>query len=569
MMMSNFSKFFGGNYMKGKKKALSLLIVLSLLFCMVPYIGMTAKAEEQSVTLSPGTIVSGDISSRKFSSMGTVLLAAKSATISTRKGWITKIVLNKGDLYCESFSSDCISVTPGNASLGEEQIVVTDINAKPVTVSRKDPQVIIAFSSIEVYYDPTLGSDIPVSGITLNEASLAFNEGDEAQLLTATVSPDDANDKTVTWSSSDTSVATVDMDGDVTPVGVGTAIITATATNGTDDDTSDDKTATCTVTVTGIASVTSAPTAKTLTYNKSAQVLVSAGTAENGTMQYATSENGPFSSDIPTGFNAGIYNVWYKAKGNEGYNDSEVAGPIEVTIAKADPETPTLQLSANVGQTLLELPLPAGWAWDDPSTALTEPGDTTFPAHFTENANYNGKTADVPVAVFLDVKNTSGNGGEHTKDQDENLPFVFEITGLIDDTYQAFIDAGEVVTVTGKKYSKQLTKDTDFTATPGSLKLTLTKEYLDSLDAGNYKVTAKFTMNGVTVEGSSTFTIAAPSSAPVPNTGDDTNTAVIISALMLFMLSLAIIVYILFVHKRVLPKLLAVFSGAFAAHTEE
>ncbi len=417
MMMSNFSKFFGGNYMKAKKKALSLLIVLSLLFCMVPYIGMTAKAEEQSVTLSPGTIVSGDISSRKFSSMGTVLLAAKSATISTRKGWITKIVLNKGDLYCESFSSDCISVTPGNASFGEEQIVVTDINAKPVTVSRKDPQVIIAFSSIEVYYDPTLGSDIPVSGITLNEASLAFNEGDEAQLLTATVSPDDANDKTVTWSSSDTSVATVDMDGDVTPVGVGTAIITATATNGTDDDTSDDKTATCTVTVTGIASVTSAPTAKTLTYNKSAQVLVSAGTAENGTMQYATSENGPFSSDIPTGFNAGIYNVWYKAKGNEGYNDSEVAGPIEVTIAKADPETPTLQLSANVGQTLLELPLPAGWAWDDPSTALTEPGDTTFPAHFTENANYNGKTADVPVAVFLDVKNTSGNGGEHTKDQ--------------------------------------------------------------------------------------------------------------------------------------------------------
>ena len=73
------------------------------------------------------------------------------------------------------------------------------------------------------------------------------SEGGETLTLTATVAPDDATDKTVTWATSDAAVATV-ADGVVTAVGAGTATITATATNGTDD-TGDDKTATCTVTV--------------------------------------------------------------------------------------------------------------------------------------------------------------------------------------------------------------------------------------------------------------------------------------------------------------------------------
>ena len=60
--------------------------------------------------------------------------------------------------------------------------------------------------------------------------------------LTATVTPDNATDKTVTWTSSDKNVATVDKDnGTVTPVGEGTATITATAANGKKD--------TCKVTV--------------------------------------------------------------------------------------------------------------------------------------------------------------------------------------------------------------------------------------------------------------------------------------------------------------------------------
>jgi len=79
---------------------------------------------------------------------------------------------------------------------------------------------------------------VPVTSITLDRATFTMTEGD-TQTLTATVKPDDASDKTVTWTSSNTSVAKVDG-GKVTAVVQGTATITAKA---------GDKTATCTVTV--------------------------------------------------------------------------------------------------------------------------------------------------------------------------------------------------------------------------------------------------------------------------------------------------------------------------------
>ena len=100
---------------------------------------------------------------------------------------------------------------------------------------------------IEVYgyENPTT---VNVTGITLSQTEAAMTVGGETLTLTATVAPDDATDKTVTWTSSDPTVATV-ANGVVTAVAAGTATITATATNGTDG-TADDKTATCTITVT-------------------------------------------------------------------------------------------------------------------------------------------------------------------------------------------------------------------------------------------------------------------------------------------------------------------------------
>ncbi len=88
---------------------------------------------------------------------------------------------------------------------------------------------------------------VNVTGVTLAQTEGVLTVG-ETLTLTATIAPTNATDKSVTWTTSTPSVATVDGNGVVTAQGLGTATITATATNGTAD-TSDDVTATCTVNV--------------------------------------------------------------------------------------------------------------------------------------------------------------------------------------------------------------------------------------------------------------------------------------------------------------------------------
>ena len=85
---------------------------------------------------------------------------------------------------------------------------------------------------------------IPVSQITLNKTETSISVGN-SETLTATVAPENAANKALTWASSDEDVATVAPDGTVTAVKAGAATITATAADGSD------KSAVCTVTVTG------------------------------------------------------------------------------------------------------------------------------------------------------------------------------------------------------------------------------------------------------------------------------------------------------------------------------
>ena len=69
---------------------------------------------------------------------------------------------------------------------------------------------------------------IQVTGLTLDKTSAGVIRGETVQ-LTATVTPSDATDKEVAWSSSDDKVATVSQTGLVTAVGRGSAVITASA----------------------------------------------------------------------------------------------------------------------------------------------------------------------------------------------------------------------------------------------------------------------------------------------------------------------------------------------------
>lgn len=84
---------------------------------------------------------------------------------------------------------------------------------------------------------------VTVTGVTLDKTTMDLVAGNSATLK-ATVAPENATNKTVTWASSNTAIATVDTTGKVTAVAPGTATITATAADGSG------KTATCKVTVT-------------------------------------------------------------------------------------------------------------------------------------------------------------------------------------------------------------------------------------------------------------------------------------------------------------------------------
>ena len=84
-------------------------------------------------------------------------------------------------------------------------------------------------------------ASVSVTGVSLNKDSLNLYVGGN-ETLTATVEPANATNQNVTWKSSNTSVATVDANGNITAVGAGTAQITVTTADGS-------FTAACAVTV--------------------------------------------------------------------------------------------------------------------------------------------------------------------------------------------------------------------------------------------------------------------------------------------------------------------------------
>lgn len=97
-------------------------------------------------------------------------------------------------------------------------------------------------SGVTASCEVTVNINYPVQGISLNHDAKTFTKAGETLQLTTTIYPDSATNKTVTWKSSDKTVATVDESGLVTAVGNGTANITATTEDG-------NYTATCKVTV--------------------------------------------------------------------------------------------------------------------------------------------------------------------------------------------------------------------------------------------------------------------------------------------------------------------------------
>lgn len=147
-----------------------------------------------------------------------------------------------------------------------------------------DMTVTAQFSSSGGSTDPgNPGTDVPVTGVTITGGQRELEVGDSCT-FTATVSPSNATNKSVTWTTSDPSVATVSSSGTVTAVGEGTATITVTTADG-------GRTAFVTLMVTGQADYISLSSSFLAMQNGDSVVLV-ATTGSGADVQWSSSNTG-------------------------------------------------------------------------------------------------------------------------------------------------------------------------------------------------------------------------------------------------------------------------------------
>ena len=224
----------GGKTMKHKgTKNLAILLALALLFALVPGLSGTAYADSGSdYTFSiPSSLTVQNAGENAAGNISvTALTSGKKLTVSaaSTNGW----ALKSGD---NSVGYSMSKTSWEYTAAGSEafSITVDDYSSKPAGT----------YTDTVTFTAAVENAGIPVESVTITNAPTKALFVNSTGTLTATVSPNDATDKTVTWSSSDPDYVSInETTGEYTIMGkkgYGSATITATA---------GDKTATCTIT---------------------------------------------------------------------------------------------------------------------------------------------------------------------------------------------------------------------------------------------------------------------------------------------------------------------------------
>lgn len=124
-----------------------------------------------------------------------------------------------------------VAHTESEGDNGTTNIVVSELTPETVydkfTVSylgKEESTVVPSFTT-------KAASNVPVTGVTMSQKTASMKVGDTKK-VTATVAPENATNKSVTYSSSNEAIATVGTDGTITAVAVGSADITGTSGDG-------------------------------------------------------------------------------------------------------------------------------------------------------------------------------------------------------------------------------------------------------------------------------------------------------------------------------------------------
>lgn len=115
-------------------------------------------------------------------------------------------------------------------SSSDEDIATVDQNGLVTAIEDGTVTIYATVGDIRGEYQITV-DDVPLTDININKTETTIHRGSEETLQIAYVPEDTTDDRTVSWTSSDSDVAVVDGNGTVTAVGIGKAIITAKVGN--------------------------------------------------------------------------------------------------------------------------------------------------------------------------------------------------------------------------------------------------------------------------------------------------------------------------------------------------
>ena len=166
---------------------------------------------------------------------------------------VTGVSLNKNSTTLVVGGTETLTATVSPSNATNKNVTWTSSNTSVATVSngtitaKKAGNATITVKTSDGNKTATCSvtvnsSTISVTGVSLNKNSLTLDIGD-TETLTATISPSNATNQNVTWTSSNTGVVTV-SNGIVSAISAGTSTVTVKTTDG-------NKTATCNVTVQG------------------------------------------------------------------------------------------------------------------------------------------------------------------------------------------------------------------------------------------------------------------------------------------------------------------------------
>lgn len=169
---------------------------------------------------------------------------------------VTGLSLNKSSLTLQKGTTETLVATISPEDASNKDILWTSTDETIATVSPtgeikalKSGTTTITAQSIDGNYTASCQVTVfvTVTGITLDKQELSVTEGKTLK-LTPTISPEDATNKEIKWTSSDNAVASVSTNGEVTTYKPGTVTITVTTTD-------QHKTATCKISVTSAENI--------------------------------------------------------------------------------------------------------------------------------------------------------------------------------------------------------------------------------------------------------------------------------------------------------------------------